>query len=55
MKGSKHPIKENLSLTFVIFVAAVHQEKEVGASQEYTGKSEEAEGDWLKKLTDFAR
>ncbi|XP_066322827.1 uncharacterized protein [Miscanthus floridulus] len=32
----------------------VHQEKEVGASQEDTDKSKEAEGDWLKKLTDFA-
>ncbi|KAJ1281500.1 hypothetical protein BS78_04G310700 [Paspalum vaginatum] len=32
----------------------VHQEKEVSASQEDTGKSNEGEGDWLKKLTDFA-
>ncbi|MDD0662617.1 hypothetical protein PS004_23640, partial [Shigella sonnei] len=33
---------------------AIHQEKEVGAIQEDTSKSKEAEGDWLKKLTDFA-
>jgi molecular chaperone DnaJ len=38
---------------FVIFVAGVHLEKEVGASQEDTDKSKAA-GDWLKKLTHFA-
>ncbi|OEL26887.1 Chaperone protein dnaJ A6, chloroplastic [Dichanthelium oligosanthes] len=31
----------------------VHQEKEVGTSQEDTDKSNEGEGGWLKKLTDF--
>ncbi|KAK3159390.1 hypothetical protein QOZ80_2AG0149540 [Eleusine coracana subsp. coracana] len=32
----------------------MHQEKEVGASQENNDKPNEEEGDWLKKLTDFA-
>ncbi|PUZ78113.1 hypothetical protein GQ55_1G427300 [Panicum hallii var. hallii] len=32
----------------------VHEEKEFGTSLEDTDKSNEGEGDWLKKLTDFA-
>lgn len=32
----------------------VHEEREVGTSQEDAGKSNEGEGGWLKKLTDFA-
>jgi hypothetical protein len=32
----------------------MHQEKEVGPSQENNDKPNEEEGDWLKKLSDFA-
>jgi hypothetical protein len=39
---------------YVICVAAMHQEKEASLSQENNNKLNEEEGDWLKKLTDFA-
>ncbi|GJM87167.1 hypothetical protein PR202_ga03095 [Eleusine coracana subsp. coracana] len=50
----KVTIPKRIRLAYVICVAAVHQEKEVGASQENNDKPNEEEGDWLKKLTDFA-